>query len=104
MTSPGEVNWDGRSDIGPWDGPHSSNEDAKTQQAEYAPIMSRAAIRKIRPPLPQIRLNPKRHGYENTPLSITDIIDMNRDYNPRIDWSGGIGAYSGASRNTTGAV
>ena len=102
--NPGEVIWDGRSDVGPWSGPKSANERGKLQQAEYAPIMSRSAVRGIRPPLAQIRANPKRFGYDHTPLGISDIIEITRDYTPRIDWSGGIGAYEATSRNALGAM
>lgn len=101
---PGSTSWDGRSDVGPWVGPYSSNEEAKTQQALLTPLMNHAACRAVRPPLPQIRLNPSRHGYGPRVLGINDVISVGRDYTPHVDWSGGIGSYSGASRNAEGAI
>ena len=101
--NPGDVNWDARDDArDPWKGPRSRNEQIKTAAALAANIMPHAAVKAVRPPLPQVRLNPSRHGYGPRPLGIGDIIELNRDYQPRVDWSGGLGSYSGASRNSLG--
>lgn len=102
MADPGEVNWDGRNDA--YDAPMSTSEGLKIQQALYGPIAGRASLRRVKPPLPQIRANPKRHGYSTQTLGIQDILEVTRDYEPRVDWSGGIGSYSGADRNTLGTM
>jgi hypothetical protein len=62
----------------------------------------RVIQQKVRPPLPQIRLFPARFGYgERRQPEIDDVISVDREYTePRVSWySGGVGSYSGASRN-----
>lgn len=103
--NPGEVNWDGRSDgPEPWDSPMSTSEQLKVQQALLSNRMGRRSVRRIPCPLPQVRLNPSRHGYDAPATAISDILDTTRDYTPVVDWSGGIGSYSGADRNSLGTM
>jgi hypothetical protein len=62
----------------------------------------RVIQQKVRPPLPQIRLFPDRFGYgDRRQPEIDDVISVDREYmEPRVSWySGGVGSYSGASRN-----
>lgn len=82
----------------------STTEQLKVKQALMGPVMGRASVRKIPCPLRQVRPNPKRHGYDNQELGIQDILNTTREYQPVVDWSGGIGSYSGASRNTLGTI
>jgi hypothetical protein len=87
-----------------YDGPWATNESRLTQQALAVATMPGAVLQeKVRPPLPQIRLFPDRFGYgDRTPPTIDDIVSVSREYmEPRVSWySGGIGGYSGASRNS----
>lgn len=85
-------------------GPWSSNEERLTQQALLAATMPGAQLQQmVRPPLPQIRLFPDRVGYGvRYQPSIDDVVSIDRVYTePRVSWySGGVGGYSGASRNS----
>lgn len=87
-----------------YDGPWATNESRLTQQAMMVALMPGKVLQeKVRPPLPQIRLHPDRFGYgERRQPEIEDIISIDRTYTePRISWySGGVGSYSGASRNS----
>lgn len=87
-----------------YDGPWASNESRLTQQALDVATMPGAVLQqKVRPPLPQIRLFPDRFGYgDRVPPTIDDVVSINREYTePRVSWySGGVGGYSGASRNS----
>lgn len=82
----------------------STTEQLKVQQALMSVVMGRDSVRKIPCPLPQVRLFPDRFGYDAPATSISDILEVRRDYQPVIDWSGGIGSYSGADRNTLGTM
>ena len=86
-----------------YDGPWGSNESRLTQQALVVATMPGKVIQqKVRPPLPQIRLFPSRFGYgERRQPEIEDIVSIDRNYmEPRVSWySGGVGGYSGSSRN-----
>jgi hypothetical protein len=86
--------------LGPW----ASNEERLTQQALVVATMSGAKLQEIvRPPLPQIRVFPDRFGYGfRTQPEIDDVVTIDRVYTePRVSWySGGVGSYSGSSRNS----
>lgn len=86
-----------------YDGPWATNESRLTQQAlAVATMPGRVIQQKVRPPLPQIRLFPDRFGYgDRRQPEIDDVISIDREYTePRVSWySGGVGSYSGASRN-----
>jgi hypothetical protein len=86
-----------------YDGPWGSNESRLTSQALAVATMPGAEIQaKVRPPLPQIRLFPDRFGYgDRRQPGIDDVVSVDRVYmEPRISWfSGGVGSYSGSSRN-----
>jgi len=86
-----------------YDGPWGSNEERLTSQALVVATMpGRVIQQKVRPPLPQIRLFPDRFGYgDRRQPEIDDVISVDREYmEPRVSWySGGVGSYSGASRN-----
>lgn len=92
-----EQNW---SYLGPW----ASNEERLVQQALMAAMLPGAQLRDmVRPPMPQIRLFPDRFGFGNRlQPDIEDVVSIDRVYTePRVSWySGGIGSYSGASRNS----
>lgn len=85
-------------------GPWASNEERLTQQAlVVASIPGKDLQEMVRPPLPQIRLFPDRFGYgERTQPEIDDVVSIDRVYTePRVSWySGGVGSYSGSSRNS----
>lgn len=85
-------------------GPWSSNEERLTQQALLPATMPGAQIQQmVRPPLPQIRLFPARFGFGiRYQPGIDDVVSIDRVYTePRVSWySGGVGSYSGASRNS----
>jgi hypothetical protein len=86
--------------LGPW----ASNEERLTQQAIVAATLPGAKLRDmVRPPLPQIRLFPDRMGWgPRTQPDIEDVVSIDRVYTePRVSWySGGVGSYSGSSRNS----
>ena len=92
-----EKNW---TYAGPW----SSNEERLTQQALAVAMIPGAQLAAlVRPPLPQIRLFPDRFGYGyRTQPEIEDVVSVDRVYQePRVSWySGGVGSYSGSSRNS----
>lgn len=86
--------------LGPW----ASNEERLTQQALVVASIPGSKIQEmVRPPLPQIRLFPDRFGYGmRTQPEIDDVVSIDRVYTePRVAWySGGVGSYSGSSRNS----
>ncbi|CAB5218912.1 hypothetical protein UFOVP221_6 [uncultured Caudovirales phage] len=86
--------------LGPW----ASNEERLTQQALVVATLSGAQIQEmVRPNLPQLRLFPDRFGYGvRTQPDIEDVVSIDRVYTePRVSWySGGVGSYSGSSRNS----
>jgi hypothetical protein len=88
-------------------GPWSSNEERLTQQALAVALIPGAELQEmVRPNLPQIQLFPARFGYgERTQPEIDDVVSIDRNYvEPRVSWySGGVGSYSGSSRNDLGA-
>lgn len=87
-------------------GPWASNEERLTQQALLAATMPRAELQKmVRPPIPQIRVFPDRFGYgDRQQPGIDDVVSVDRVYTePRVSWySGGVGSYSGSSRDSLG--
>lgn len=88
-----------------YEGPWATNEERLTQQALLVATMPGAQLQEmVRPPLPQIRLFPERFGYTAhlTQPGIDDVVSVDRVYTePRVSWySGGVGSYSGASRNS----
>ena len=90
-----------------YNGPWASNEERLTQQALNAALIPGKDLQEmVRPPLPQIQLFPDRFGFgERTQPEIEDVVTVDRQYvEPRVSWySGGVGSYSGTSRNTLGA-
>jgi len=84
-------------------GPWATNEQRLTQQALAVATIPGAQLQQlVRPPLPQIRLFPDRFGYgDRRQPEIDDVVSIDRVYTePRVSWySGGVGGYSGASRN-----
>lgn len=88
-----------------YNGPWASNMERLTQQALMVMNVPGAQIQQmVRPPLPQIRLFPPKYGYPTTQPGIEDVITVDRNYvEPRVSWySGGVGGYSGTSRNDLG--
>lgn len=90
-----------------YNGPWSTNMERLTSQALMVMNIPGADIQAmVRPPLPQIRLFPERDGYgDRSQPGIDDIVTIDRNYTePRISWySGGVGGYSGTSRNDLGS-
>lgn len=86
-----------------YNGPWASNEERLTQQALVVATIPGAQLAElVRPPMPQIRLFPPRFGWgERTQPGIDDVVSVDRVYTePRVSWfSGGVGSYSGSSRN-----
>lgn len=91
-----------------YQGPFATNEQRLSQQATIAMTLPGAELQTlVRPPLPQIRLFPDRFGYgERTQPTIDDVVSVDRVYTePRVSWySGGVGGYAGASRNSLQAI
>jgi len=89
-------------------GPWASNEERLTQQAIAVATIPGSEIQEmVRPNLPQLQLFPPRFGYgERTQPTIDDVVTIDRVYTePRVSWySGGIGSYSGSSRNSLAGV
>lgn len=84
-------------------GPFASNEERLMSQALQVALIPGAELAQmVRPPLPQIQLFPPRFGYRQREIGIEDVIDINRSYNPRTDFSGGGGEINSTSRNTQG--
>lgn len=85
-------------------GPWASNEERLTQQALVVASLTANQIRQmVRPPFPQVRLFPDRFGFgPRTQPEIDDVVSIDRVYTePRVSWySGGVGSYSGSSRNS----
>lgn len=88
-----------------YNGPWSTNMERLTSQALMVMNIPGAEIQQmVRPPLPQIQLFPPRYGYPTGEPGIADVVTIDRNYvEPRISWySGGVGGYSGTSRNDLG--
>lgn len=89
-------------------GPFASRAEQLTQQALMVATIPGVDIQKmVRPPIPQIVLNPPRYGYgERTQPTIDDIVHVDRNYaEPRVSWfSGGVAGFQAASRNDLGGV
>ena len=85
-------------------GPFSSNEERLVQQSLASMDMPSNEVQAVvRPPLPQIDPFPPRTGYDRRVVGINDIISAERSFPTRISWySGGVGNYSGTSRDTLG--
>ena len=87
-------------------GPFASRMEQLTQQALMVATIPGADIQKmIRPPLPQIQLNPPRFGYgDRTQPTMDDIVNVDRNYvEPRVSWfSGTVAGMEASSRNDLG--
>ena len=84
-------------------GPFASNEERLMSQALQVALIPGDEIQNmVRPPLPQINPFPERFGYRRRAIGIEDIIDIDRTYNPRTDFSGTDSSINGTSRNTQG--
>ncbi len=106
MTRPGELTSDGRSDgRDPYNGPFVHNEEARTSQALLSNTMGRAELQSIvRPPVMGVEPFPDRFGYRTREVEMADIIEVDRAYARRVDWSGTPSGFSGAARNSLGSV
>ena len=59
----------------------------------------------VRPPLPQVQLFPPRYGYRTRQLDITDIMNVDSEFQPtRTDFSQSPGSYQGTSRNASESI
>lgn len=84
-------------------GPFASNEERLTTQAlQAATIPGEELAEMVRPPLPQIDPFRPKFGYRTRELDIADIIEVDRAYNPRVDFSGKDSSIQGTSRDTQG--
>ena len=87
-------------------GPFASNEERLVQQALASMDLPGEELQEfVRPPLPQIDAFPARFGYDRRAIGINDVINMGRTFpaQSRVSWfSGGVGGYTGSSRNTLG--
>lgn len=87
----------------PYLGPFSSNEERLLSQAlQVATIPGQELAEMVRPPFPQIDPFRPKMGYRTRQLGIEDIIDIDRVYNERTDFSGRDSSIQGTSRNTQG--
>lgn len=104
MSRPGEFTGDGRSDgRDPYNGPFTGNDEARTTQALLSTTMGRQELQgMVRPPVEGVEPFPDRFGYRSREIAMDDIVEVDRTYRRRIDWSGTPSGYSGASTNTLG--
>lgn len=59
----------------------------------------------VRPHLPQIQLFPPRYGYRTRQLGITDVMDVDVNFQPtRTDYSQSPSSYQGTARNVSEAI
>ena len=77
--------------------PWAPGEAAKCMFALATVEAPEAAIRAIRPPLPQIGFLPPRFGYGHVVVDVNDCVTLDRDRGERNDFSGSEGSYSGTS-------
>jgi hypothetical protein len=86
-------------------GPFGSTQEALMSQALASLTMPGDVLSAIvRPPLPQIILDPPRFGYRTRQLGLMDVINVNEEYDkpaPRQDVYGQAGA-EGTLRNAQG--
>lgn len=88
-----------------YNGPFASNQERLVTQALMMASLPRKDVSMmVRPPMPQIRLMPKKYGYNRKMFGIDDIVSIDRNYvEPRVSWfSGGVAGYSAADRNALG--
>lgn len=88
-------------------GPGATHEEMLIQQSLDANTQPGEMLSEtVRPPLPQIRMFPARYGYDQTALTIDDIVNIDRIYRePRISWYSGTPAgYVGNSRNSMNSL
>lgn len=85
-------------------GPFANIQEAVIGQAINTVTMPRDAVQaSVRPKLPQVMLFRERLGYRTRALNITDIINVDEEFQPtRVDFSGGQAGYQGTERNAQG--
>lgn len=85
-------------------GPFANVQDAVINQALNSMVMPREAIQEmVRPKLPQVMLFRETKGYRTRALGITDVINVDEEFQPtRVDFTGGRAGYEGTLRNAQG--
>lgn len=87
-------------------GPFKDTQDMLITRAVRSVTMPAAMLQDlVRPHLPQIQLFPPRYGYRTRQLSITDVMDVDANFQPtRTDYTQSPGSYQGTSRNVSESV
>ena len=85
-------------------GPFASVQERLISQALNAVTMPGAVLQEVvRPNLPQIDPFRPRFGYRTRSLAITDVMNVNEEFQPeRTDFTGGKAGYEGTLRNAQG--
>jgi len=86
--------------------PWQSNEERLVSEALGATAgMSVEEIQAIRPPLPRVRLFPKRFGFKKQTINIEDVLDINRAYpGARVDYAGNKSGMEGSAAPSLGVM
>jgi len=86
--------------------PWQSNEERLVSEALGATAgMSVEEIQAIRPPLPRVRLFPKRFGFKKQTIGIEDVLDINRAYpGARVDYAGNKSGQEGGAGPSLGVM
>ena len=87
-------------------GPFASVQEALITRAIRSVTLPATMVQDlVRPPLPQVQLFPPRYGYRTRQLDITDIMNVDSEFQPtRTDFSQSPGSYQGTSRNASESV
>lgn len=87
-------------------GPFENVQDAMMARAIKSVTMPAHLIPDIvRPFLPQIQLFPSRFGYRTREIDITDVMNVNSEFQPeRVDFTREQGSYTGTARNVSESV
>lgn len=87
-------------------GPFASVQEALITRAIRSVTLPATMVQDlVRPPLPQVQLFPPRYGYRTRQLDITDIMNVDSEFQPtRTDFSQSPGSYQGTSRNASESI
>lgn len=87
-------------------GPFANIQEAMMVRALRSATMPAALIQDlVRPPLPNIQMFPPRFGYRTRVIGITDVLDVNEEFQPtRVDFTREPGGYQGTARNISESV
>lgn len=86
--------------------PWQSNEERLVSEALGATAgMSMEEIQAIRPPLPRVKLFPKRFGFKKETIGIEDVLDISKSYpSARVDYSGNKSGQEGSTAPSLGVM